>query len=566
MSTVNQSNSTSASAKASGLRLLSPVRFFRNINLAIKLPIIITGVGLTIASAVGINAYLSAQNIIHVSIKEKFNATIEARTSALTTMFQANYAYISTEATNPTAIAAMGFFTRAWADMLGNQTSLLQSAYISSGGENSAAPAIDDTVDTDNITQYNRVHDKYHPYFESVLSSQGFGDVFLIDPKGNIVYSARKEGDFATNLVTGEWRNTNLAYAFLTALDSDTGEPVFFDFSSYGPSNGAAAGFMAAQLRDSSGRLKGVIAYKVTADLVARIVGNTSGMDETAQVYLVGDDMKMRSNSRFPNQPQLLDPVVDDGHIKEALEGGTIQHQEVIGLNGAPVVSTISRIDFQNIHWAVVVEENVDELFAPITKLRNDLLLILALASAAITIFGWLISRMISRPFNDIRTSLSGISKGDLLSEIPHLDRKDDVGDLANGLLALRTTLCQANTDSEARADAEMQQQIVVSGLRDAINELSDGNLMVRIKTDFPGDNAPLKESFNTALQKLNDTIGALVQSSAEIDRNAHDVENSSNDLSQKAIEQAANLARIIHQPPGISFRRTGSAGLTAAF
>ncbi|MDQ7069157.1 MAG: hypothetical protein Q9M48_00130 [Rhodobacterales bacterium] len=26
------------------------------------------------------------------------------------------------------------------------------------------------------------------------------------------------------------------------------------------------------------------------------------------------------------------------------------------------------------------------------------------------------------------------------------------------------------------------------------------------------------------------------------------------------------SLARIIHQTPGISFRRTGSAGLTAAF
>lgn len=542
MSTVKQSNSTSAPAKASGLQLLSPVRFFRNINLAIKLPIIITGVGLTIASAVGINAYFAAQNIIRANIEEKFNATIDARTNALTTMFQANYSYISTEATNPTTIAAMGFFTRAWADILGDQTSLLQSAYIPSEGEQSGSPTIDDTVETDNTTQYGRVHDKYHPYFESILTAQGFNDVFLIDPKGNIVYSAGKQSDFATNLVSGEWRNTNLAYAFLAALDSDSGEPVFFDFSSYGPSNSTAAGFMAAQLRDSSGRLKGVIAYEVTADLVAQIVGNTSGMGETAQVYLVGDDMKMRSNSRFPDQPQLLDPIAGDSHIKEALEGGTVEHREVIGLNGAPVITTISRIDFQNIHWAVVVEENVGELFAPITKLRNDLLLILALASAAITIFGWLISRTVSRPFNDIRASLSGISKGDLLSEIPHLDRKDDVGDLANGLQALRTTLCQANTDSEARADAEMQQHIVVSGLRDAINELSDGNLMVRIKTDFPGENAPLKESFNTALQKLNDTIGALVQSSAEIDRNAHDVENSSNDLSQKAIEQAANL------------------------
>lgn len=545
MSTVNQSKSASELANASGLRLLSPANLFRNLNLSIKLPILITGLGLTIASVVGINAYFAAQNIIRTNIENKFSATIDTRTDALTSLFQANHSYIKTESTNPTAISAMGFFSRAWSDMLSDQTVNLQAAYASPDSEESPGTANGDNTDDEGSTitsQYDRVHDKYHPYFESVLSSQGFGDVFLIDPKGNIVYSALKQGDFATNLVSGEWHNTNLAYAFLAALDADSGQPVFFDYAGYGPSNGAAAGFMAAQLRDSSGRLKGVIAYQVTADMVARIIGNTSEMHETVQVYLVGNDMKMRSNSRFANQPQLLDTLTSDGHIQEALDGGMVENREVIGLNGAPVITTISLIKFQNIHWAVVVEENVDELYAPIAKLRSDMILILVLAAFAITIFGWLISRMISKPFNDIRASLSGISKGDLLSEIPHLNRQDDVGELAKGLQALRATLCKANNESEDRADAEMQQQIVVTGLREAINELSDGNLMVRITTDFPGENAPLKDSFNTALQKLNDTIGALVQSSAEIDRNAHDVENSSNDLSQKAIEQAANL------------------------
>jgi len=534
MSSVNLSDVSSKSSTSAGWQRFSPLHQFANLKLSIKLPLIISTLGLMIAAIIGFNAYQDAKHIIETSIEEKFSATLSARTDSLTRLFQANQSFTMAEGANPTTLSAINFFSRAWTDMLGEQSEILQNLYAK---EDTAIP---DTSGAS--TQYARVHDKYHPYFETVMKTQGFGDVFLIDPKGNIIYSVAKGQDFATNLVSGEWRNTNLAYAFLAALDTEPGQAVFFDYTSYAPSGGHAAGFMATALYDDQGRLKGVIAFQVTANLVASIVQNLSGLNQTAQVYLVGRDMLMRSNSRFDGQPQMLDPLPRRAHLNEVFDGGTVDFRQVTGLNGQPTLTTVSQINFERIQWAVVVEQDVAELFAPIAELRNNMLLLLALSTIVIGVCSWLVSRTISTPLTTIRESLASISNGDLLSEIPYLNRSDDIGSLAHSLQSLRKTLCQANTESEQRADAEMQQQIVVNSLRDAINDFSEGNLLVRIKTDFPGENAALKESFNTAMLKMNDTISALVHSSSEIDQNAHDVENSSNDLSQKAIEQAANL------------------------
>ena len=47
-------------------------------------------------------------------------------------------------------------------------------------------------------------------------------DVFLFDPLWNLVYTVYKERDFATNIETGEWRDTGLAGVFRGARDAAT--------------------------------------------------------------------------------------------------------------------------------------------------------------------------------------------------------------------------------------------------------------------------------------------------------------------------------------------------------
>src|SRR3546814_20197536 len=99
------------------------------------------------------------------------------------------------------------------------------------------------------------------PWLREFLEARGYYDVFLISAKGDVVYTVFKESDFATNLETGEWKDSGLATVYRKARDSaSAGAVAFVDFAAYAPSNGAAASLIAAPvMRD--GRLLGVLAF-----------------------------------------------------------------------------------------------------------------------------------------------------------------------------------------------------------------------------------------------------------------------------------------------------------------
>ncbi|HYW50043.1 MAG TPA: PAS domain-containing methyl-accepting chemotaxis protein, partial [Gemmatimonadaceae bacterium] len=62
--------------------------------------------------------------------------------------------------------------------------------------------------------------------------------------------------------------------------------------------------------------------------------------------------------------------------------------------------------------------------------------------------------------------------------------------------------------------------QVVIDSLAAGLDALSRGDLLYRITTDFHGDSAALKESFNTSVQQLHSTISQVSAASSEV-RNA---------------------------------------------
>src|SRR3546814_5139589 len=110
---------------------------------------------------------------------------------------------------------------------------------------------------------YSTSHARFHPWLREFLEARGYYDVFLISAKGDVVYTVFKESDFATNLETGEWKDSGLATVYRKARDSaSAGAVAFVDFAAYAPSNGAASSLIAAPvMRD--GRLLGVLAFQM---------------------------------------------------------------------------------------------------------------------------------------------------------------------------------------------------------------------------------------------------------------------------------------------------------------
>src|SRR5262249_27308053 len=67
-------------------------------------------------------------------------------------------------------------------------------------------------------SEYSAKHKALHAQLLIILQLQGLTDIFLVDPRGDVVYTTAKEADFGTNLLSGPYSATGAANAFRRSL------------------------------------------------------------------------------------------------------------------------------------------------------------------------------------------------------------------------------------------------------------------------------------------------------------------------------------------------------------
>jgi hypothetical protein len=108
--------------------------------------------------------------------------------------------------------------------------------------------------------------------FRDRVARFGYYDMFLINSQGQIVYTVFKETDYATNLETGPYRDSNLAKLVREVIASKRrGFTQLVDFAAYAPSYGLPASFIAAPIYDGSA-LVGVLAFQMPVDEINRVM------------------------------------------------------------------------------------------------------------------------------------------------------------------------------------------------------------------------------------------------------------------------------------------------------
>jgi methyl-accepting chemotaxis protein len=290
---------------------------------------------------------------------------------------------------------------------------------------------------------YSTVHAQAHPEFRAVQQNYGYYDVFLIDTEGNVVYSVFKEADFATNLLTGDWKDTGLARAFQAASELSEGEIAFEDYSAYGPSNDAPASFLATPLIDRQGKRVGVLAYQLPTAMASEVINRPNGLGATGEAYVVGGDGLLRSDSRFSDEVMVGRAAAGTEAAARALAGET-GVMDGIGRNGHAVIAAYQPIDVFGRTWAVVVELDQSEVFAHADQLKTDLMLDGLLIVLGVSVLAFLLSRSLSRPLNDLTLTMEAVSRNDFTVEIPATGRGDEIGGMANTLLRFRDKLIEA--------------------------------------------------------------------------------------------------------------------------
>ncbi len=334
---------------------------------------------------------------------------------------------------------------------------------------------------------YGTAHQKFHKLFSRAAVLFGFEDVMLIDSDTlEIVYSYQKTTEFATNLDTGPYSNTNLAAA-MRALrktrDMDDFKAV--DTELYRPNLGAPMGFLASPIFDGN-RMIGLLALQFPIDSFNRITTanynwKAVGLGDTGECYLIGPDMTMRTRSRFMHtdpkgfiadlrQKGLPKNVVDRIErqgcvinalpVKSASAEKAMAGQEGIEITtdyrGEEVLSAYGHLDLNSLRWGVIAEIDTAEAFKPVREFGKKVLVTaagIALLTSAIALVA---SYFLVKPLKLLQEGARRIGTGDMEVRV-RVKSKDEFGELARVFNKMAENLKIKKTALEEKAREHLE-------------------------------------------------------------------------------------------------------------
>jgi class 3 adenylate cyclase len=322
----------------------------------------------------------------------------------------------------------------------------------------------EELVEAKDDSAYSKVHAQFHPFVQSMFRRYSYYDLMLIDAKTlDVIYSYEKEADFAINLKTGPYGDNNLAIGVKELLAAPERETVkFISHSNYRPSYGNPTAFILTPLYDAN-QIIGVIALQFATDEIDRVMTNDkqwtqSGLGETGESLLVGQDYKMRSNSRFILQDsdayieqmkktgasaRLLDRLKNskttilNQEIRLPLVDQALQGQSGVekGKDYRQVQSIMAYapVQFGDATWALITRMDESEVLLPIQELRKRLLITAAAVIVLTSIVATLLARLFVEPIYTIINALNQVLVGRLDTPIK-VKSRDEVSELAKAL------------------------------------------------------------------------------------------------------------------------------------
>lgn len=516
------------------------MNFLPSIRISTKLPLIIVSLCLVLATTIAVLGYFSFKAAILNETQKAYQIVTGERRHALETLFARIGDDVKGLGNDPTVATALRGLGAVYGVMMDDPTDYLHGAYID---QNPHPVGQRDKLDkAEGAVPYNYRHSEFHPYFRSIKDGRGYYDLFLFDLSGNLVYTVYKEADFATNFVDGPYKDTGLGRAMRQALEGELGQMFFADFAPYAPSNGAPASFVATPVFDAGGTRVGVVAVQVPSDPISAITNKSYGLGETGDIYLVGPDQTSRSVSRFDGRFDFFDPLPASPQIQTSRDNSDHFYPEAPGLDGHLVVAQSLTMDVFGTKWGVVGEVDLAEVMQPVIAIRNQMIIVSLIGAMIAGLLGWLTARSVTLPLGSLGQNMETVSSGNYDTRISNIHRGDEIGSLARTLVGFRDQLVFARDAEQERETLQKEQASVVENLSKALTKLADGDLTSKIKAPFQGDYDKLRLDYNRSIDRLNDTIGAVVVNAQRIRQRTDDMSKASDDLSRRTENQAATL------------------------
>jgi class 3 adenylate cyclase len=423
----------------------------------------------------------------------------------------------------------------------------------------------------------------------SSMKRLGFENVILVDPDTlEVFYSYEESAILGTNLGNGPYASSNLAaLARGLSTSKDVDDYRVGDFEEYRPKLGAPGALMATPVFDGP-RIVAVLLLRFRLEPIADALSGgrqweAEGLGKTGEVYLLGPDQTMRTDSRFLiedpkafiqtlrqsrlttrtadaverlNTTILTLPVRHDAAVA-ALRGQT-GLMAIEDYRGVDVLMAYGPVDLDSLRWGVIAKIDRSEAMAPLAAYTRRALAVgggLALLASVVALF---MASALTRPIAALVTAARRVSTGalDVQVDVAPDDEYRELGEAFNEMVRnLRDS--REDLDRQVQENERLLQSLLPASaaaqVRGGTSDTPQSFADVTVAHINLGDLDALARELgeDRAMSLLSDVVGALDEAAEQ-----HGVEKVRTIGSSYLAASGLSLERPDHTARMVEFAR----------
>lgn len=333
-----------------------------------------------------------------------------------------------------------------------------------------------------------------------------------------------------------------LAFIFVTAICSISGivglcvvENTKINYSSalvqYGFAQGDI-GLFNTEFKDNSATIRDII-YSTDVKDKKSYSAQISQSNDKIDTYFANMQKNMTNQKELGYYNDIKDNLAKYATYRSqmvdlALKGDNDEAQNILSKQATPLANKILTDANALTSEKTSHGQQVSDSLSAQALLASAIILIIIVAAVLLSILTALtVSRSISKPIKSIADAARNMAKGNLNSPIT-VRSKDEIGQLGAAFLESSETI-----------------KTYIADITRILGELEHGNLDIEMELDYIGDYAALKNSMQSILSSLNETLKQIRIAANQVENSSEQLSDGAQTLAQGAAEQASSVEEL---------------------
>ncbi len=376
-----------------------------------------------------------------------------------------------------------------------------------------------------------------------LLSEQNYYNFLYIDDDGNVLFSVKNENILGQNIFNGNLRTSLLASSVRKSME--TGKLVFSDLEVFEPSYNSISGFFIKPDISENGEIDGFMALQITDDELNEVIQQEAGYGETGQTFLVGDDMFLRTATRFGDKKDILTKKISNDKTRAwkdyLVHKNDLNYLVDNELNIAKVTNydtdgkgnyvmgiylNVEELEPLGVYWALFEEIEHEEAFAYVRRL-SDIVKISFIVTILVVFF---ISILVTRWFVNPIKQLASWGKEVAIGKLAPKNIKappNEVGDMSHTFNSLVTSLTSYANVARLMSKGDYSEDVEIRSKEDILG-ISLNEMIASLKSVVDQANKIADGDYNTVIEarSQNDSLGkSLHKMTSRLRENAIEIE-----------------------------------------